>query len=337
MLLFMDSFDHYTTYTDKGYTEISNPTQGGSHAPSAGNGRFSTASLRLLAGFSAPYDDSAIAKALGTSYSTLIAGFAYKYTIGGDQDYRFFSFYATSTEYFRVGNYLATGELFIIRNGTTVNTGKILSAGTWYHIEVKVNFHTSTGSWEIRVNNESIMSQSSVNTGAACNAIRFYCEQGQTIDYDDFFLCDTTGTYNNDFLGDCRIASSLPSGAGTTTGLTPNTGANYAAVDEAAPDGDTTYVSGKTLDTFDTYAYTDISNVSAVKGLQLLAYAKKDDSGTRELAFMTRTASTNYTGSDLALASTYTYVSEIQEENPNTAAAWTQSQINAAEFGAKVR
>jgi hypothetical protein len=50
-----------------------------------------------------------------------------------------------------------------------------------------------------------------------------------------------------------------------------------------------------------------------------------------------RSNSTDYDDSSQAIASTdYLFINRISEVDPNTSAAWTDTNLNSAEFGIKV-
>ena len=65
-------------------------------------------------------------------------------------------------------------------------------------------------------------------------------------------------------------------------------------------------------------------------------WAAKSDSGTIQARAMARSASTDATGADKAISTTYAPHDEIFELDPS-AAAWTITTINGAEFGFEVR
>lgn len=162
---------------------------------------------------------------------------------------------------------------------------------------------------------------------------------GSVIRYvDDIIIMDGAGSTCNDFLGDRRLVVLRPSGAGNYTQFTPNTGANYAAVDDTTPDDDTTYVASGTDNQRDTYALGNLdTGIVIVDALVLGAYAKKTDAGARSLALTVRSGSTDSDGSDATLSTSYSYVKRILETDPIAAAAWSGSTVNALEIGVKAR
>ena len=70
-----------------------------------------------------------------------------------------------------------------------------------------------------------------------------------------------------------------------------------------------------------------------IKAVQHSISVKKDDSGTRQIKSLCKSGATTTTGATQTLSSSYAYFKEIYETDPNTAAAWTETNLNSAEFG----
>jgi hypothetical protein len=152
---------------------------------------------------------------------------------------------------------------------------------------------------------------------------------------DDLYVLDTTGTVNNDFLGDVRVQTLYPSADGTNTGFTPSTGTtHYTLVDEAAPNT-TDLVSAANAGLKDSYGFQDLMGTTAnVYGVQATSYAAKDNTGTVGVKNITRISGTQYTGPTAwYLSTTWTANRELWERNPATSGLWAPADVNAAEFG----
>jgi hypothetical protein len=158
-----------------------------------------------------------------------------------------------------------------------------------------------------------------------------------TITFDDFYVLDGTGPAPlNGFLGDCRVDVRLPTAAGATTGWTPSAGANWAAVDDAAPNADTDYVSAATSPLTDTYTIQDAPVPGALLyGVQLCASLKKSDAGTCSVAPVVRHSGVDYPGTAVNPGTAYAFAVVPYGTNPGTGAPWTEADFNAAEFGIK--
>lgn len=336
MLLFCDSFDHYAT-ADVGLKWTVPGPQGG--LTIGAFGRNSTNGMHCQ------NDNGGPRKALPASVATLVAGVAFRPQQFGANT-RVISFIDGSTEQIELW-FNALQKLEVRRGATLLATSTtVLSLATYYYLEFKATIHPSAGAYEVRINNiaEAALTASGVNTRSSANStadsvavcVGQFTAQGTGWDFDDFYVCDTSGAQNNDFLGDIRVQYIAPTGAGATTQFTPSTGANWQNVDDAAPDGDTTYNSDATPGDIDTYAMSNlVSTAGSVKAVQTLISARKDDAGVRTIAPVVRHGGVDYPGTNVNIGNTYTFYREVMELNPGTGVAWTVADVNAAEFGVK--
>lgn len=337
-LRFMDGFDHYTTLTEK-WTST-NVAGTGTVAISAGNGRRSSASLRLTLSNQNQYVQKVI-----DAQATWTVGFWYKVSSFASAPI-ILSFMDDTVEHMRLAA-STSGLLVASRAGTTLGTsssGLTLNVGAY--IEYKVTISDAAGAYEVRVNGASVLSGSSADTrnggNASANILRLGNAANQTFtaDYDDLYLCDGQGSVNNTFLGDTKIEVKYPNATGTTNDWTASTGTaanGYQLLDETAPNGDTDYLSSSTVNQLFTYGVENLSNATGtIHGVQTCLYARKDDAGTRTVAPVCRSGTTDYVGSNVNLGDTYAYLLSIRETDPDTAAAWTVSGFNSAEQGVKL-
>lgn len=240
----------------------------------------------------------------------------------------------------------STGVLYVTRNGTQVgsDTTSALVANTWYYLEFGGVIADSGGSWEVRVDGVTVGTGAGLDTKNTANASfnQLYLPQGLassiTADWDDMYLCDDAGSVNNGFLGDCRVETLYPSGAGATTQMSPSTGSNFQNVDEsAASNDDTDYNADATVGHKDTYALGNLAtSIGAIKGLQVNMTARKDFAGNRQVCHVVRPASTDYDGANQQLTLSYAILSGIRETDPGTSSAWTVAGVNAMEAGVKL-
>lgn len=228
--------------------------------------------------------------------------------------------------------------------GTLVETStRYLAMDVWYHFELKVTLATdATGAYEVRVNGETWMDDSSVVTSASGTTWdRIYI--GQNIYVDDLYILDGSGSHATTFLGDCRVETLMAqAGNGSNTGLTCGTGTDHGAlVDDAGqPNGDTgsDYNYSATVGNKDTYNLANLATTSGtVYAVQGFLNAKKSDTGARSIAPVWRVGGADYDGATAALTTSYAYFAELREHTPEGSPAdWTISSVNAMEFGAKV-
>lgn len=233
-----------------------------------------------------------------------------------------------------------TGQLLLTINGVTKATSVLTVAksvsqgsGTYRYIEWKWD-EQLVGTMEVRVDGVVYATFSGDTRVSAGDAS--FTEWGifGGVSNLDFNRLDNMILYTGGYLGERRIQTLLPSGAGNSAGLTPLAGANYAAVDEASPDADTTYVSG--TGGRDTYAFGNLSGVSAVEAVKVASYSRKLDVGTRTVAPVIRHAGTDYVGSGQTMPGLYYRRDQVYNTNPGTSSVWTPADVDAAEFGVEV-
>ncbi len=319
--------------------------------------RTGTKSLRLLGGNigSAPVLQRILAAA--DEHATLIVGWALRRDNPGSlaaQELIRFCSDAAATQHVSLG--LSTGGVITAYRGNTGGTSLgssasgLLVVDTWNFVEAKVVLHDSTGSVTVKINGTTVLSLTGVDTKnggtkTVLDSVQFPLSPAGNNNnshyIDDIYIANAAGSANNDFIGDLRVRALFPNGNGNSSqmvGSDGNSTDNYLLVDDATPNT-ADYVGSPTLNNKDTYAFDDLPDTSGtVVGLQLEALATKTDAAARSLALVTRSGSTDYDGSDVALAlGSNTYIQQIRETDPATGVAWLRSGVNSAEFGAKVR
>lgn len=242
---------------------------------------------------------------------------------------------------------------FVRGDGTATlgTTTFVTHSDVYYYLELKVTISTTVGSYEIRLNEATVLSGSGVNTDGTgkgyANQVRL--EGGGAVRdclWDDFYVCDSLGANNNDFLGDVHIEATLANAAGSNTQMNPvqaapGTPVNWQEIDDAAPDDENTYVSGTASAQKDTYNFTNTAiPYSNIKAVLIKINARGGDAdGTPIVRGVVRETGVDYSGTNTLSVpgvAAYKYRQDIFEVNPNGSAAWTRAQVDAAEFGIEV-
>jgi hypothetical protein len=332
-LRFMDSFDHYnTSQLARKWTTVS-----GNMSISAGNGRRSTACMRAN-------DWNASTGMTFDQQATWIIGFGFKCAAlpGANRRWVEIDDGGSTQVYVQVDT---AGTVSIINGGSgtvLATSGTALAAGSYNYMEFKFVIHNTTGSVEVRRNGVSMVSVSGANTrntsNNSGNRILLYSQGGSvgaTIDNDDLYMCDGQGSANNNFLGDVRIDATFPNAEASLIQWTPSTGTdNSALVDETPANDDTDYNSDSTPGDIDLYDFPAIAPTSGtVYAVAVQMTVRKDDAGARTIRSKIKQGGTTYSGSTQAVGTSYSIVTELVPQDPNTSAPWTISGVNAAEFG----
>lgn len=234
-------------------------------------------------------------------------------------------------------------------NGNRVklfDTGpNLLFPNVWHFIEVKISFHDSNGSIQVRIDGQTCISGTGRTKNPAapslCNLWRcglYQLEDGRDTWLDDLYICDTLGTEFNDFLGDVVVHTVLPSEDGSRNDLTLFGGSlqHYSAVDDVPPDGDVSYVYGNTVGAQERYKVDPLpSNVINVLAVSVHARVKKDAAGASGARLLAHLDGVTAIGDVEPVTTQYITRAKIFERAPG-GSAWTKAKAEAMEIGFEV-
>jgi len=354
-LIFCDGFDHYSTaeLNLKWNVAINNLVIQNTIARNGGQAVY-------FAG-----NDPSLNKTLSNNSTNLIAGVAFYPTSfsSGIFGNGIFSFGYNGADQISIIPTI-TGGLQVVFNGFsngwanspntvlgTTSSG-LLNLNVWNYIEVQTNF-TSAASGYVNINLNGQSAHTLSLTGIATltsgsipgiNQVALghslSSNGDNSIYYDDFYLCDNTGTTNNTFLGDIKVITLTPSASGrlnqfTQTGGT--TGGHYTAVNEIPADGDTSYVASSTVGNIEDYKLSTLPGVGAVYGIQVVAYVRKDDAGARSLAIGVGNGSTESFNSGSYLTESYQFYTNPLNTNPLTSANWSPTDFSTLQASLKIQ
>lgn len=295
-----------------------------------------------------------ISAALPSGAATCIAGAAYQYSsVGspsGSNGYLMGFVRSGTLECCLVIN--TSGMLELRRtNGTgtlmaTSSGHAALTSNVWRHVQAKVVLHDTAGSVVVKLDGVTVINFSGQTAGVAGDVTAFAlgAPSAGNLYIDDLWICDAVdasasqAAANNDFLGDMKVVSLFPTGAGDTTQFTPSTGSNWAAVDEVPPNT-TDYVASATSGQRDLYGLADlpVGTVSPL-GIRVSLYAAKSDAGASALKTVVKeSGGTVTTGSSQPLSTSWAaYHGPMRPTRPSDGAAWTVADINALQVGVEV-
>lgn len=357
-ILFLDGLGKYKTIAEMAAAAGTILSQGGSISPTGG--RFggacvtgsdgATGSTALMATLSP-------AKAQG---STVFIGASLKFTsvnvVSGDFTIaRFLG--SGGSDLGRLRCYLsaATTRLYVTSaTSNTVSAGDapIGSAGMihlnqWHRLEIKFTVGTTStdGAIVVHLDGVEIINVTGINTRVSTQTLSkitlgSLVSSANSVFIDDIIIWDDQGTLNNSWLGDVRIDELLPTSNGAAQDWTPNTGNAWDAVNDtpASADDDTTYIASTTPAQRSRFATNSaVAAAATINAVRVCSRAKKSDA-TNAKTFKNYIHS-GATDGDAATAvdpgnTAYKVVlGDVREVDPNTAAAWTVANANAAEIG----
>lgn len=253
-----------------------------------------------------------------------------------------------ATNHVRV-SVLATGAIEVSRNGTPLATsaaGTVI-IGSFTFIEVRAVIDGAAGIVTVDLdefNIHTLTTQNTQNGGTGLvDEIRFN-GTADIIFFDDVYINDNVGAApQNGFLGNTHIDFNLVAGDGGTTDFalleptTPST--HFDKVNENPPDLDVSYVASDVptdQELFTVQSLAALSGDGSVHGVQVSVLARKNNEGPRQLKLLLDPGVAIAEGADVELVTTYDYVVEMWQQNPDTSLDWVEAEVDAMEIGCEL-
>jgi hypothetical protein len=155
-----------------------------------------------------------------------------------------------------------------------------------------------------------------------------------TLDVDDFYIADTSGTINNTFLGDVRVDALQAQANGSLNQwtVTPSGTAAWEAVSDEDEITSISAPSAGLRQSFDV-APLPVMATPAVFGVQLTMLARKTDAGLGKVKGLVVSGAQTAVSPEVILQEQQAWQCALFERNPNGNVQWTEAAFNAAEFG----
>jgi hypothetical protein len=223
-----------------------------------------------------------------------------------------------------------------IINETILDT--VLLANTWYYFEVKVFCHATSGSVEVRIDGETVVLLTGINTKAGTDS--FYNKVQLSLQYckvDNYYICDSVGGSLNDFLGPCRVIGIFANEDSTPLDWTPSSGTSHYALIDENPFSATDYLSVAVQGATDYFKYPKLVGNSTVLGIQISTTCTRSAGSSvifqQPIEYNGQTAlgpNTQVMGTD------YTDVRHVSVVDPDTGEQWTIDKLADAKFGIRI-
>lgn len=284
-----------------------------------------------------------------TTNATLIAGCAFKLQNLDVASRTVLSFRIPSLDGSTVGYHsmdvvtTSNTSLYVNFNASDIGSNSCnLAANTWYYLEFKVVTHASAGTISVKLDGVEIIANSSINTRFSAtypfySSVGFRGVASQELYIDDFYVCDGTGSINNDFLGACIVRDIYPTSDVASGNWTANGGgAAYVEVDETVQDT-TTFISTGTTGNQQLFETANLSVGGAVmKGLMVSTAAKLTGNAAFGIKTLTQQGSgTINVGTEYPVPSdAFNSITHIQEVDPD-GATWNESLLNTFRMGVR--
>jgi hypothetical protein len=247
--------------------------------------------------------------------------------------------------------HLNSDESITIKRGTTTlgtSAASVITENSWLSFELKLKTNNTTGTYEIRIDGTDVLSATGVDTqhhatDAFHNVVRFNGALASTVPangvrIDHFWVCDSTGTENNDFLGaGMRVVTLSPNADGDSSDWTETpTGTHYSSLDEDEQD-DTKYVEDITSGNLDLYEYESMPSLGTIAGVHSVTECKLTDPLEASLKSVVKHSTTEDADSGQVVGTDdWKCLCRMMEENPVTSSAWTKSDVDSLQAGVEV-
>jgi len=237
-------------------------------------------------------------------------------------------------------NINANGTFSALRGATTLGTSStsvVMVKNAWSYVEFQLLCDASVGTLAIQINGTSVLSLTGQNTkGSSTTTNIGNLLLGSNISgyYQDFYITNSSGSYNTGFLGDVQMPVSLANANGAFTAWTANgTTPLYNCVNASTPADSTIFASDSNPTDRMSVAYPTTSVTGNIVGVAHVSRMLKSTSGTRTVSQVVTNNSVDQVASAQSLNTTYTYYQQISETDPNTSLPWTQSGFNTIQTG----
>jgi hypothetical protein len=267
----------------------------------------------------------------------------------------FFSFYDGLSDSPQCSVTFAPNGIIQVTNGGPTGTPLVSSdtgsyqTDQWFYTEAHPVIG-ATGAMEVRVNTKPVISLPSANTQAigaraTFDMINVGWESSGTIQFadsgwDDMYLCDTAGSRNNGFLGNCRVKTQFVTGNSTPQdfaigGTSPPAAAWQALLNTNLTDLE--YIHDGTVGHESLFTIESIVNAPMVFGIGVSGAYRQDDATQRTVRNLIKSGATLTEGGDQLINQTFTFYRDIFEINAATGVGFTGAELNALGIGPKVQ
>ena len=210
----------------------------------------------------------------------------------------------------------------------------------WHYVELQVTQGTSNGVLSVRINGILAIQMTAQNTiqgGGQLLTVFVGAVPGEssplTVDVDDFYIADTSGTINNTFLGDVRVDALKAQANGALNQWTVEAAAS--AWEAVSDDDEATAIRAATAGLRQSFDIEPLPVMAtpAIHGVQLTMLARKTDAGLGKVKGLVVSGAQSAVSTDVILQEQLAWHTALFERNPNGNVQWTEAAFNAAEFG----
>ena len=230
----------------------------------------------------------------------------------------------------------AAGSIKVFGDGVSLKftsaTG-VIQAQTWHHIEVRASINFS-GEVRVLVDGAEVASVlADFIDGGAAIGVSFNGDAD--VNTLDDIVIQRDASAMPPAIGEHKIHTLLPDAntaqadwTGTVTDIDDPIGSS---------DGDTTFINATTLADKSEFTLGDLpESPTTIHAVQSVMEARKTDAGTKGATHYIVSNVTRENADELTASETYTSKIKVHENDPDTAAAWTEAGVNALKIGVEI-
>lgn len=333
-IVFCDSFDSYSATTDlsKKWGNAGSGVTFGSTTGRFGGGAVNLSNSTQGTGVttrSATFNSTKLSLAFWLKIQSSISSLAWM-----------FGQSSTPGNLWRVG--FSGSAMFLANSNQTASAVGTINVcdNAWHWIELQIQQGANPNKLYV---DGTLDINSSTNLWAATAVDRLQINGSGNpggIYFDDLIAWDDASPglqYSSIPIGSKRIAVIRPNGDVSGVQFVPNTGStNYTQIDEVAADN-SDYVSSQTSGDKDLYEYENLPFLpSSITAAVVNSAVENSTAGNINFKNVCKSGATESDGPSTLTPASLTTNQTPYETDPNTAAAWTKANLDAAQFGITV-
>lgn len=218
----------------------------------------------------------------------------------------------------------------------------VITAGSYPFFEVDFTIDPSAGIVKLWVNQPSgatpLINSTGLNTRASANSFANQIRigdwsntgSGNGIKYDDLYIFDGSGSTQNAQLGDSRLLTKMPNGAGSSSQWTDVGSTGSGCVSSIPPDA-TKYISDNTAGHVELYAMQSAGLAVPANFVVIRRQHLKDDAAAHTDQSKIKSVAATAVSGAVTVPSTATYQDDIFVNDPNTGNPWASGTAGAAD------
>ena len=236
------------------------------------------------------------------------------------------------------------GTLLGTTSAATPTSVQAMAVGQWNTLAIHYKCADSGGRWRGLMNGAELFNftgDTRSSGGPLIDRIVLSNPRGgagNEWDWDDVVVYDATGSFLNALITqDLKIETLRPTGDSGAQGWSPSAGVDhYALVDEAAP-ADSDFLSATAAGTRDLFVFADPAAApQTAYALVINARGRRTDVGAKTLRPVVKVNAAEDLAANLALSNQVATLQHPVYRNPDGAAPWTGTSLNAALIGIEV-